>query len=388
MATEWVFKLRDQISGPAQDIQQQLTRVTAALRQLDIQTKQARLEKTLDPLKKQRLELQLQRDKLLQSKRAVDEHARATTSASRSWMDSLLKWAGSLYILDTVRRAFSAVGRAALEMGSQVKDAIETRQRGLFGLRATMGNAAGGNFFGQLERQAQAYGRPPGEIVGMGASFAELGASPNIARALVAAVSDVRARTGGRVNIAEQIRSILTSPVLGVGNVEAFAGAFPLKNLWASIGQWMKMRPGDAEQMFRLNQVRGGAGSPLIASLLDTVADLPGQGGRIGTMAQKFGGTTLEGSIGRVQTAWESFLASIENSRGIRTLQQVLQNLATTLGGGDMRGSLRSLADTLDEALKPLTGAEGRKRMEDFFKSLTAIIEGMLPLLAKAAHYV
>ena len=34
----------------------------------------------------------------------MNDHARATESASRSWQDSLIKWAGSIYILDTVTR--------------------------------------------------------------------------------------------------------------------------------------------------------------------------------------------------------------------------------------------------------------------------------------------
>jgi hypothetical protein len=384
---EWAFKLRDQVTQPAGSIESQLKRVAFALKSLDIATKQAQLGRITDPLKKTRLELQLHRDKLLLSKRAIDDHAKSSTN----WRDSLVKWAASTYILRTIADGFREVGRAALDMGSQVKDAVETRQRGLFGLRATMGNRAGGNFFEQLERQAQAYGRPPGEVVAAGAGFQTAGASPDFARKLVGAVYDVRAATGGKSDITQQLQSILTSPVLDVGHLTGFGGALDLKKLWAAFGKRMGMRPGDAEQVLAHRIpgqfVAGGEGSPLLQAVFDQLGGMPGGQGGVGNIARGFAGGTLPGAIGRVQSAWEQFLASVDNSQGLKTLQNVLQNLARTLGGSSMRESLRGLADALGDALKPLTGPEGRQRMEEFFASLTELLKGTLPLLQKAAEW-
>jgi hypothetical protein len=378
---EWAFKLRDQVTQPAGNIESQLRRVGFALKTLDLAAKNARLDKIADPLKKTRLELQIHRDKLLLSKRAIEDHSRATQSASRSWTDSLLKWAGSLYILDTVARGFRAVGRAALAMSDQVKEAIETRQRGLFGLRANMGDQGGSQLFAQLQRQAQIYGRPPGEIVGMGSTFQR--SAPDLSNGgvqrLIATVEDVRARTGGKADISGAIQGILESPIVGVSNLQAFSQAGPLKGLWKAFGARMNMRPGDAEQFLNLHGVQGGANSPLLDAVQQWIAGMPGQRGQLGTSAKGFADKTLEGSIGRVQTAWEKLLGSLENSQGVKTLQSVLQSLAATLGGQKVQGAMTSLADALGDALKPLTGPEGKKNMQAFFSSMADEIQKTIP---------
>jgi hypothetical protein len=380
---DWVFRLRDEVTRPAGSMEKQLRSVTMALKTLDLAAKQARLEKMADPLKKTRLELQIHRDKLLLSKRAIDEHGRSV----KTWSDSLLKWAGSLYILDVAARGFRLVARAAAEMGEQVRDAVETRQRGLFGLRTNLGSQAGGGLFGQLQAQARQYGRPPGEIVGLGAGFADVGATPDLARVLVAAVSDVRARTAGRVDISEQIRGILSSPIVGTGNVEAFRGAFPLKRLWEALGKRMNMRPGDAEQMLNLHGIQGGPGSQLLAALQDTIAGLPGQGGRIGSTATRFAASTLPGARGRVQSAWEQLLGSADSAKGMRTIQDVMQNLAQTLGSKAMREGLRDLVDSVGKLIEPLQGSQGRQRMTEFFDLIVKLAKdaaGAMGVLAKS----
>src|ERR1700737_1298454 len=384
---EWAFTLRDQVTQPAGNIESQLKRVVTALKTLDLAAKQARLDSIADPLKKTRLELQIHRDQLLLSKRAIDDHTRSSVS----WRDSLLKWASSLYILDTAARAFRAVGRAALDMGDQVRDAVTVRQRGLFGLSATMGGSAGGKFFTALERQALAYGRPPGEVVSTGAAFNTAGASPDFARKLGGAVYDARAATGGRADITQQLQSILTSPVLNVGNLTGFGGALDLKKLWAAFGARMNMRPGDAEQVLagRIQGqfVRGGESSPMMQAVFDVLSGMPGGRGGVGNMARGFAGSTLPGASGQFKSAWEQFRASVDNSRGLKTLQDVLRNLARTLGGENMRSALRDLIDTMGAALKPLTGAEGRQAMSQFFADLTKAVKSVLPLLELAAKF-
>lgn len=381
--TDWVFRLRDQMSGPAGSIESQLRRVSTALKQLDMAAKQSQIARTLDPLRRQRLELQLQRDKLVLSKRALDDHTRSSKEAAKAWRDSpLLKWAGSLYILDTISRAFRAVGRAAFGMGEQIKDAVERRQGNLFGLKAMMGAGAGSSLFGQLSRQAQLYGRP--DTVDVGASLADLGAPAGLVGAMVAARSDVLARTNNRVDIADQMRDLLRHPVGSVGQLEGLSSALGgdpnrlrsvlARRLTQSSGQ--RVGRGDVDTILGTNKVPA-------AMMQESVLEaLQGMGnGPLGALAMNKASQTLEGATGRVQAAWNRLLGSLSESRGIKTLQDVLQNLAATLGSAAVRKSLTDLANTLGDALKPLTGAEGRKRMEDFFTSLAKQIQETLPYL-------
>lgn len=391
MPTEWVFKLRDQVSGPAQDIQGELKRVVASLKQLDTQAKQNQLAKAVDPLKKQRLELQLQRDKLLQSKRAMDEHGRATdktTESHKNLRESIVRWAASLYILDTARRAFAAVGRAASDMAGDIREAVETQQRGLFGLRAQLGGGAGSAFFGGLERQAQVFGRPPGEIVGMGQGFLQAGATTQNAGAFVAAVQDIRARSGAAAAQQFQgaVQSMITSPNFTFGSLQSFAGVFPMQKLLDHFSREMGVNRRDVEPVLNLNQMRSGQAQGIMQRF---VAGLPGQNNQLGTLGAQFAGSTLEGSFGRVSTAWERLLASLASSRGVQTLQNVLQNLAGALESRDLRQSLTSLVNTLGDFLKPLTGAGGREKIVQFFGSIADTIKKeVVPALSQVATFI
>src|SRR6266850_6689248 len=70
---QWMLELDDRLSGPAARIERQLGRVRAELKAMDIAARTNALDKITDPLKRQRAELQLQRDRLLQSKSALDK---------------------------------------------------------------------------------------------------------------------------------------------------------------------------------------------------------------------------------------------------------------------------------------------------------------------------
>jgi len=241
-----------------------------------------------------------------------------------------------------------------------------------------MGDRAGGRFVDQLERQAQLYGRPPGEIVGMGREFFQSGATEESSRAWVAAVADVRASRGAAAagQFQSAVQQMIQSPVFSMGNLQAFGNVFGMKPLFRHFAKEMRVGVGDVEPLLQMNQLRSEAAQGFMQRFQ---AQLPGQRGMLGGLAQRFGASTLEGSFGRVQTAWERLLASLENSQGVKTLQSVLQNLASTLNSRQLRQSLTTIADTLGESLKPLTGAAGKKNMQDFFSSMSQSIEEVLP---------
>jgi len=386
-ALEWFFKLNDRMSGASSQIERQLTNVSRALKTLDMQARATRLEKTIDPLKRQRLELQLQRDKLLLSKRALEEHGRASDKTARSWSDSLLRFGASLYIIESIGRAFGFVAEKAADMAREIRAAVAVRESAMIGIRAAVGGGRAEGVFGQLEKMQTQYGRPGGQLVNMGRDLLAAGMPQGELGPTIAAIEDVRAAgpAGGADKLLEAVKSILTRPTIRAKQlIGGLSGVLDTKRALSNVSAFTGIKPGDLDVEMSANRVQDKVAA--IRALQATSAQQYNEPA-LGSKALEFA-DTLEGKIGRISALIEKMWTNVEKSRGFRQFKGVLDNIISVLGEGKTGGLLVQLANTLGDVIKPLTGAEGRKKMEEFFESMAAGAKKALGVLGDVAEKV
>lgn len=107
----------------------------------------------------------------------------------------------------------------------------------------------------------------------------------------------------------------------------------------------------------------------------------------------KQGANTLSGEMERLQSRMKfDLFAGIEKTAGYKAIVSVLHNINETLNpksatGAAIMGALHELGSTIGDALKPLTGTEGRENMRLFFTSMIDLAKALVPLMAKIADY-
>jgi hypothetical protein len=357
------------------------------LRSLNIEAKQNALDRIVDPLRRQRAELSLQRDKLIMSrdavKKASESHGRFTQIIDSN-RAALRDW---LLIIDPLARGFHFLASKAMEMGSAIRKAVGFREQEMIGLETFLGSGAGG-LLDKMESLAAKTGRSTEELTGWAKSLAQAGmAAKDIGPVMdrLAGMENITAGAGG--TIGRVIANIFSAGKGGAGDVEALRGTgIRVEKLYEDISErFTGIRNRIAGKMIAENEL--GLGKNLLTSMILREADLLNA-----TEAGKAGGRTLEGRIKAFGTNVDAMFASLAKSSGIAAFKGVLSNLADMFdpgskSGKSMMGRLTSLSDTLSRALEPLTGTEGKARMEAFFASLTRVLEGIVPLLEKAARY-
>jgi hypothetical protein len=372
---QWTLNLDDRLSGPAARVERQLRQVRAELKALDIAAKEAKLDKIVDPMKRQRAELQLQRDKLLQAKDAFGKH----TKAMHEGRDALRDW---LIIGTLVGRALGWVASKAVQAAGAIRQAVGGRESAMLGLSTFLGGAAGG-VYGQMTGLAAATGRSAGQTLGWAQSLAMAGVGAGQIRGLTT-------RAAGLENIA---------PGSGEAFARVIAGGYSAGRVTAGDIEGLRGTALNPERIFEeisarytgvRNRITGQriAAQPMGLRPEDFAALLSGEADRLGAVGKAYaGGATLEGRIRGVGTNVDRQFASLARSPGVAAVKDLLKNLEDIFDPGSKSGkrmheSLMALSTALGNALAPLTGTGGKRNMELFFEKLIDLAQKAVPIIS------
>jgi hypothetical protein len=388
---DWVLSIQDKISGPAGKITRQLGELRIQLKKLDVAAKENALGKITDPLKKQRAELQLHRDKLLLSKAAMEKHggaAHALGERLKGGREALRDW---LLILDPIARGMHFVADRAMEMGKRIVSAVSFKQGAMIGLESLFGAKGGADVFERMALMASRIGKPIEHLVELARSLATVGFKQSDIEPMVRLIEDLDALDPGAGDkLAHVLEGVKSRGFATVGDVEAMRGTrISEDKIFAKLGNGNRIA-GKA-MLEQLNSAGTGIPPNLFAQMmLGEVLGL--EGGRAGSSSAK-AGDTLQGLLLGIEDNVTRMFGRLSNSKGIRAFQSVLRNVRDIFDPDSKTGQktfkrLNELSTAVGKMLEPLTGPEGKKRMEDFFDSLTRALESALPLLSLAGGYV
>jgi hypothetical protein len=387
---QWVLDLQDRVSGPGARIERQLGRVRASLRVLDIEARQNKLSAITDPLKRQRAELQLQRDKLMLSKAALDKAGGASRKAGSDTGFFVRQLHDVLHIAQIVGGALERMGSVALGVGKQIAKAVSFKESSLIGLETVFG-AGGNGVFERLASMAGKIGKPIEQLVNLGRTLGNVGVNASDIEPMVRLIEDLDAMDPGAGDkLAGVIKGIFATGKMGSGDVEALRGTIlrPEKiyeDIAARMGAGRNRLAGKA-----ILETEIGVGKNIgVQTLLDQVLGL--EGGQAGAKSGK-AGLTLQARLDRVGTQIERMFSRLSNSKGVKAFEKVLDNLIDIFNPDSKSGKATferfiHLSDILAKALEPLTGPDGKKRMQDFFLALGTAIDGVLPGMAAIAGF-
>jgi hypothetical protein len=385
---QWMLELQDRLSGPAARMDRELGRVRSSLKALDIEARQNKLDKITDPLKRQRAELQLQRDKLMLSKAALDKAGGASRKAASDTGYFTRQLHDVLHIAQIVGGALERMGRVAAGVGRQISKAVSFREGSLIGLE-TMFGSGGAGVFDRLAAMAGKIGKPIEQLVGLGRSLANVGVRESDIEPMVRLIEDLDAMDPGAGDkLAGVIKGIFGTGKMGAGDIEALRGTIlKPEKLYEDIAQRMGAGRNRLAGKAILETEIGVGKNIGVQTLLQSVLDL--EGGRAGAKSTK-GGQTLESRISRVGIQIERMFSKLAGSKGVKAFEKVLDNLVDIFNPDSASGkhtlaALQHLSDVFAKFLEPLTGPDGKKRMEEFFDSLADKAEGVIGILGKLA---
>jgi hypothetical protein len=383
---EWFLSLEDRLSGPAGRISRQLGEVRAQLRRLDIDAKTNSLSKLTDPLKRQRVELQLHRDRLMLSKAAMEKHgsaARWLGTQMKSGREALRDW---LLILDPVARGLHFVADRATEMGKRIIHAVSFKQGSMIGLEAMFGAKGGADVFERMSAMSAAIGKPTEQLVEMARSLAMVGVQQEHLEPMVRLIQDLDALsngTGGGGALANTIRSIYSAGKMTMGDVSALSPFLKQDELLKRVGG-LYGAPNKFAGKAILESDIGVAPNLGVRTILDQVLAM--EGGKAGSASAKMGNTP-DALLDRIGTQLSRMYDRLSGSAGMKAFQGTLRNLTKLFDPGSATGRamferLNSLSDAIAKMLEPLTGTAGLKKLELFFAKFISLTKSAMPVVS------
>lgn len=388
---QWSLELGDRLSGPAARMDRELARVRASLKALDIEARQNKLDKITDPLKRQRAELGLQRDKLLLSKAALDKVSGASRKAGSDTGFFVNQLHDVLHIAQIVGSALARMGRVAVGVGREISRAVSFREGSLIGLE-TMFGSGGAGVFDRLAAMAGKIGKPIEQLVGLGRSLANVGVRESDIEPMVRLIEDLDAMDPGAGDkLAGVIKGIFGTGKMGAGDVEALRGTLlKPEKLYEDIAQRMGAGRNRLAGKAILETEIGVGKNIGVQTLLDNVLAL--EGGKAGSKSGR-SGQTLQSRLDRVGIQIERMFSKLAGSKGVKAFEKVLDNLIDIFNpdsksGAAMFKRLNELSDVFAKVLEPLTGPNGKKAMEAFFDSMIDKVKTALGWLNKLAGVV
>lgn len=386
---EWLLDLQDRVSGPGARIERQLRQVRGELKSLNIEAQQNKLAKITDPLRKQRAELTLQRDKLLMARDAMKKHSEGHSMLTRAVTSSRAAIRDWLVIGDVLGRSFGFIGNKALEMGGAIRKAISFREGQMIGMGAAFGGSGGG-VLGRMLGIAGATGTHGEQTAEWGKALGLAGVKQQHVDAMVrraAGLENIKMGAGGA--FVGAIANVFSRGRAGAGDVDALAGAgLRPEAMYEAISErFSGVKNRIAGQMIAGQET--GIGKNLFTRMALGLADERGA-----LTAARQGGQTTEGLVNRIETNLDAMFGKLAKSSGVVAFRNVLRNLGDIFNpkseaGQRMMGVLDHFSAIMAKALEPLTGPEGKRNMEAFFTSLAAQVEkaipGLLTLVKSAA---
>jgi len=388
---EWVLSLQDKLSGPGARIERQLSSVRASLKTLDIEARQNKLASLTDPLKRQRLELQLQRDKLLLSKSALDKAGGASRKAGSDTGFFVRQLHDVLHIAQIVGGALERMGGIAVNVGRGISQAVSFKQSNMVGLKTFLGAGSGG-VFEKMTAFAGRIGVAPEGLVETAKSLAMSGfPGANIERTVkrIADMNAIHAGSGDRVTGA--LANVFSSGIATGGDIEGLRGSgLNVERMFEDLSERLTGKRNRFVGKKLADANPQGFGKFNFAQILQGEIDrLNGNdpGSKALAAAQN-----PEAKTNNIFTQLKRMAGHLDKSSGLKALNGVLDNLTdlfnpSTTSGHKMVERLTQLSDVFAKFLAPLTGLDGKQRMMDFFTALAAGVEQVIPGMMTLANF-
>jgi tape measure domain-containing protein len=392
---EYFFRLVNQVSAPAKAMKTDLEKVSdavgdvdKALKDLDKQQKKTRLEKTTDPLKKQRLQLQL-------NKQALHEQAQALKATTQAQGGYTL---GTDIMSGVIQNAIGAVGGLAmktLELGVAgakfATDAIAFKEQTLTALRVMTGTEASAQrIFGQALDFAKKTPFGTRDVLGGFTQLLGAGFKENEVATVFAAIGDAAAASGFDQQVIDrmvvafaQIKAkgrLMGQEMLQVNEALGRAGVGTTA-IYDEMARKLGKTRAEVMKLQEAGQIDSDTAIFSIIKALEVKS-----GGAVGNlMAEQ--SKTLTGLLSTLASAPGDFFMSLDlaNLPGFTALKGVVFNLVKLFDTGSVSG--KRLQDVVGKLYNTVVGtlfggldtSKGLGQMEALALRIADAVEGALP---------
>lgn len=385
MAFEWLVKLNDAFSDPATRVERSIRKVTASLRDLQAQQKE---NSALDSyLKGNQLkgDLMMRQAELLslRNKKAALKDTSSALAGMTDRMKEARRWTRDwVLILNPLVQGLNFVAGKAEAFGKTIGEAIIGRQDARIGFQAAFGNNAE-KMLQMTQDLATRTGRPVGELFHEAMNFGNLGAPEDQIRPMLLAISDAKAMGLEFTKLNRVFEASLSKPVGTLRDIsEGLRGVVDETKLWVhlaeDVGKVMgrKINVGEVGQLFNEHRIGGGF---VRQAVLETIQDR--EQGKLGLTQFKRADQTLGGTIDKFEQRLNNIFANVERTQGFKTFHNAFKNILSVITEKKTQDLINNLANSLGRALEPLTGPEGKKRMENFFERLIELAKKATPVV-------
>lgn len=394
---EYFFRLVNQMSGPAKAMKTDVEKLNdaiedagKALKDLDVQAKKTKLEKTVDPLKRQKLQLEL-------NKHALHEQAQALKTAEKASGGYTL---GADIMSGVIQRAIGGIATFAsktVELGVAgakfATDAIAFKEQTLTALRVMTGTEASAQrIFGQALEFAKKTPFDTRDVLGgftqlLGAGFKESEVST-----VFAAIGDAAAASGFDQQVIDrmvvafaQIKAkgrLMGQEMLQVNEALGRAGV----GTSAIYDEMAKKLGKSRAEVMKMQEAGTIDSDTAIFSIIKALEQK--SGGSVGNlMAEQ--SKTLTGLMSTLASAPGDFFMSMDLSKlpGFDSVKGFVSNLVKLFDVGSKSGQrLQDVAGKLYNTVMvglfgDVGGAGGLATMERVTLRIADAVEGALPAI-------
>jgi hypothetical protein len=336
---------------------------------------------------------------------AAMKHAQGTArGGSSSWAMMGIKMGTVAGIASEVTRQVFGAGEAVLKLGvSGVKFALEAasfRENSLLALEAILGSRrAAEQAMDAWSRLSEKTPFDNREVQEWGKQLVIAGESLQNSMTILKAASDLGTALGSTSEKRKAIGESFVEWAAGIKQLGSMADMRRLRELSqfglspqkAEQNLAARLTGGNIPALQKLMEQAKATGKDLsFEIILAAVQATQDTYGKLGKLGGK-GSETLSGLFTKID--FDDLFKGLETSAGFGALKDVLRNIRDlldprTAGGKAIHDAMMQLSNTMGEMLKPLTGPEGKKRMEEFFASMLGWIEKIIPTAGRLSHTI
>src|SRR3954468_2187335 len=364
------------VSDPATRIERQLGRVQNQMKAVSIAAAQSKLTTITDPLKKQSLELGIQRDRLLISRRALEQNTRAMKdlwSPTKATREAMRDWAMILYPL---AKGVEFVWNAVSAVATKLTGIIRVQEDAMLGAKYAFGSTSA-DMVKMASDLSVRTGRPVEELYQQMLKFGQLGAPTQLIRPMMLAVSDMKAMGGDAGKLEYVFSQMFSKPVLAMTEINrGLIGIVDETKFWKHLAEDLGVPFENIQKMVERNLVGRQAG---VAALLESIQEK--QGMKLGKISFERADTTLGGILEKFEAKLTQILSTITDTPGFKLFKDALTNLLSVFSDQNTENMIKDWANRLGDIIKPLTGPEGKEKMIAFFDAMKSKVAEILPSL-------
>lgn len=407
MAFEWLVKLNDAFTDPATRVQKSIRNVTASLRELQAVQKEGRaldayvrsnnpgLRTSVRDAARVKGDLLMGQAELLQlrnKKAALDNTGSAWSSFTNRMKENRQAIRDWLIIAQPITQVLGFLAGFTMKAANlifpveKIGDAIKTRQDARIGFENAFGSKSE-QMLQMTQDVATRTGQPVGELFGQANRYGNIGAKAEEIRPMLLAIGDAKVMNLEVGKLERVFEATFSKPVGTIREIfEGLKGVLNETVLWKHLTEDIgitlgrKIEPGEAERMYREHRI---GGSFIRNAVEETIQDR--EGGKLGSTAFRRADTTLGGSLDTFEQRMINIYANVEKSQGFKTFKSAFDNILTSLGSEKFQKLVDNIANRLGAAFEPLTGPNGKERIDNFFERISLGIQKVLPFLTMMA---